>query len=54
MTNVIRRSDIDATHPGGPVERGVEYVIPLRLANYEQDNRVAWAPFEQRSKGDAA
>jgi hypothetical protein len=45
----IRRTVVDDTMPGGPVERVIEYVAPFALADREQDYRVAWAEFERRA-----
>jgi len=46
----IRRTIIDDTMPGGPVERVIEYIAPFTTADREQDYRVAWAEFERRAK----
>lgn len=48
---VIERPIRDDTLPGGPVDRVIQYVAPFALADREADYRVAWAHFEQRTKG---
>jgi len=48
---VIERLVRDDTLPGGPVDRVIKYVAPFGLADREADYRVAWAHFEQRTKG---
>lgn len=45
----IRRTVLDDTMPGGPVERTIEYVAPFTTADREHDYRVAWAEFERRA-----
>jgi hypothetical protein len=48
---LIDRPIRDETAPGGPVDRVVQYVAPFALAVRETDYRIAWAHFEQRTKG---
>jgi len=48
---VIERPIRDDTLPGGPVDRVIQYVAPFALADREADYRIAWAHFEQRTKG---
>jgi hypothetical protein len=48
---LIDRPIRDDTAPGGPVDRVVQYVAPIALADRETDYRIAWAHFEQRTKG---
>lgn len=48
----IRRTIIDDTMPGGPIERVIEYVAPFTTADREHDYRVAWAEFERRAKAE--
>jgi hypothetical protein len=48
----IRRTIVDDTMPGGPIERVIEYVAPFTTADREHDYRVAWAEFERRAKAE--
>ncbi len=48
----IRRTVIDDTMPGGPIERVIEYVAPFTTADREHDYGVAWAEFERRAKAE--
>lgn len=45
---VVERPIRDATTPGDPVTRIVQYVAPFALADREADYRTAWAHFEQQ------
>ncbi|AGA34509.1 Type II restriction enzyme, methylase subunit [Thioalkalivibrio nitratireducens DSM 14787] len=39
---------LDATLPDGPVERTIEYRAPFHKPDREEDDRTAWAIFQQR------
>lgn len=43
----VRKTFMDDTLPGGPVERTVEYVAPFFKPDREEDYRVAWGIFSQ-------
>ena len=45
---VFRRTIVDDTQPGGPIERVIEYVAPFDRCDREQDYEIAWAHFEKR------
>ena len=46
---VIERPVMDDTLPGGPVRGTVQYVAPFRLADRQEDYRIAWAHFASRA-----
>ena len=43
---------IDDTQPGGPKARAVNYTAPFALASREEDYRIAWAFFENKTSGE--
>ena len=45
---VIKRTIIDDTMPGGPVERTIEYVAPFDRCDREKDYETAWKFFEEK------
>ena len=45
---VFKRTIIDDTQPGGPVERTIEYVAPFDKCDREKDYETAWAFFEKK------
>lgn len=47
---VVERPIRDATRPGEPVIRTIQYVAPFSKADREADYRTAWAHFEQRKR----
>lgn len=47
-TGVYRKTYVDDTLPGGPVERTIEYVAPFDKCNRVEDCRTAWAFFEDK------
>ena len=46
--NMYRHSILDATLPGGPVERTIEYVAPFDRCDREKDYETAWKFFEEK------
>ncbi|MET0076402.1 MAG: N-6 DNA methylase [Candidatus Thiodiazotropha lotti] len=45
--SIVRKTFLDDTLPGGPVERTIEYQAPFIRPDREEDYRRAWAFFEK-------
>jgi len=45
--DMVSKTYIDNTQPGGPLERTIEYVAPFFCPNREEDYAIAWEFFEQ-------
>ena len=48
---VLVRTVIDDTLPGGPKQRSIEYVAPFDRCDRERDYEIAWKFFEERYGG---
>lgn len=47
---IVKKTYIDNTQPGGPIERTIEYVAPFVKPDRETDYEIAWHVFEQEGK----
>ncbi|NVK30191.1 MAG: class I SAM-dependent DNA methyltransferase [Gammaproteobacteria bacterium] len=47
---IVKKTYIDKTQPGGPIERTIEYVAPFVKPDRETDYEIAWHVFEQEGK----
>ena len=46
ISGIYRKTYVDDTQPGGPVERTVEYAAPFDMCDRVEDYRTAWKMFE--------
>lgn len=49
---IVTRTVRDATQPGPPQDRQIQYIAPYTLADREADYCMAWAHFEARAVAD--